>query len=68
MVFTAEPLDGETLAALGAATGENGAAALGGHAGAEAVGLGTLPRVGLVRTLHIETSRGGYMILKGKKP
>lgn len=42
----------ETLAALGAATREHGAATLGGHAGTEAVGLGTLTLVRLVRTLH----------------
>lgn len=42
----------ETLAALGAATGENGTAALGRHTGTEAVGLGALALVRLVGTLH----------------
>ena len=45
-------LDGQPLAALGTTTGQNGAAALGGHAGTEAVGLGALALVRLVRTLH----------------
>ena len=44
--------NGKTLAALGATTGEHGTAALGGHTGAEAVGLGALTLVRLVRTLH----------------
>ena len=49
MLFVA---DGEALATLGATTGENGTAALGGHTGAEAVGLGALALVRLVGTLH----------------
>ena len=44
--------DGQALAALGATTGENLTAVLRGHAGKEAVALGTLPLIGLVRTLH----------------
>ena len=46
-------LDSEPLAALGAATGEDGTATLGCHASAEAVGLGTLPLVRLICTLHV---------------
>ncbi len=46
-------LDGELLAALGATARENRAAALGGHTSAEAVGLGALPLVGLIRALHV---------------
>lgn len=45
-------LDGKALAALGTTTSEHGAAALGGHTSTEAVGLGTLTLVRLVRTLH----------------
>ena len=45
-------LDGELLATLGTTTGQDLAAALGGHAGAEAVGLDALELVGLIRTLH----------------
>lgn len=45
-------LDGKPLAALGATAGEDGAAALGCHAGAEAVGLCALPLVRLISTLH----------------
>lgn len=45
-------LDSEPLTTLGAATSEDGAAALGGHTGTEAVALGTLPLIGLVGTLH----------------
>jgi hypothetical protein len=45
-------LDGKLLATLGATTRENGAAALGGHTSAEAVGLGTLKLVRLIGTLH----------------
>ena len=45
-------LDGQPLAALGTTTGQNGAAALGGHTGTEAVGLCALALVRLVRTLH----------------
>jgi len=42
----------ETLAALSATTGENGATGLGGHTGAEAGGLWALAPVRLVSTLH----------------
>ena len=49
-------LDSELLATLGTATGENGAAALGGHASTEAVALGALVLIGLVRTLHSGSS------------
>ena len=45
-------LDGEALAALGTTASEHSAAALGGHTGAETVGLGTLALIRLVRTLH----------------
>ena len=45
-------LDGQPLAALGATTRDDVTAALGGHAGAEAVGLSALALVRLVRTLH----------------
>ena len=45
--------DGKALAALRATARENLTAALGGHAGAEAVGLGTLPLVWLVGALHV---------------
>ena len=48
----------EPLAALGTTTGEDGAAALGGHTRAEAVALGTLALVRLVRTLHCNPSLG----------
>lgn len=51
-------LDSELLATLGATTCENGAAALGCHAGAEAMGLCALPLVGLIRTLHLQTLLG----------
>ena len=51
-------LDGQPLATLCATTREDGAAALGGHAGTEAVGLGALALVGLVRTLHDDTLLG----------
>lgn len=47
-------LDSETLAALGAATGEHGTTALGGHTGTEAMGLGTLTLIRLIRTLHLK--------------
>lgn len=47
-------LDSETLAALGAATGEHGTTTLGGHTGAEAMGLGTLTLIRLIRTLHLK--------------
>ena len=46
-------LDGQLLTALGAAAREDGTAALGCHASAEAMGLGALPLVGLIRTLHV---------------
>ena len=46
-------LHAETLATLGTTTGQNSTAALGGHAGAEAVGLGALALVRLIRTLHV---------------
>ena len=51
-------LDGQPLAALGATTCEDGAAALGGHTGTETMGLSALALVGLVRTLHDETLLG----------
>ena len=51
-------LDGQLLATLGTTTGEDGAAALGGHASTEAVSLGTLALVGLIRTLHDESLLG----------
>ena len=51
MVFMAL-LDSEPLATLCTAASENGTATLGRHAGTEAVSLGTLPLVGLIRTLH----------------
>jgi len=51
-------LDGQLLATLGATTGEDGTSTLGGHAGAEAVGLGTLALGGLNRTLHDESLLG----------
>lgn len=47
-------LDSETLAALGAATGEHGTTTLGGHTGTEAMGLGTLTLIRLIRTLHLK--------------
>lgn len=50
-------LDGKTLAALGAATGQDGAAALGGHAGTEPVSGGALALVRLVGALHSYSSR-----------
>ena len=50
-------LDGEALAALGATTGQDGAAALGGHAGTEPVRGGALALVRLIRTLHSYSSR-----------
>ena len=45
-------LGAQDLAALATAGGENRAAATGGHAGAEAVRLRTLPDVRLVSSLH----------------
>lgn len=50
-------LDGEALATLGTTTGQDGTAALGGHAGAEPVSGGALALVRLVRTLHSYSSR-----------
>lgn len=47
------PLHAETLAPLVAASLEHGAAALGCHARTEAVALGTLALVRLIRTFHI---------------
>ena len=61
MVFTG-CLDSEPLATLGTTAGENVTAALGGHAGTEAVALGALPLVGLIRTLH------GEILLSGTEP
>ena len=55
-------LDGETLAALGAATSEHLTAALGGHTSTEAVGLGALALVRLIRTLHSYSSRLGVNV------
>lgn len=46
-------LDSETLAALGATTGEHGTTTLSGHTGTEAMGLGTLTLIRLIRTLHL---------------
>ena len=48
--------DGELLAALGTTTCENLTAALCRHPGTEAVALSALPLVGLIRTLHLESS------------
>lgn len=45
-------LNAETLASFGATSGENGAAALGGHASTEAVALGALASVRLVSAFH----------------
>lgn len=45
-------LDGEALAALGTTTGKDGTTTLGRHTGAEAMGLGALALVRLIRTLH----------------
>ena len=47
-------LDSETLAALGATASEHGTTALGGHTGTEAMGLGTLTLIRLIRTLHLK--------------
>ena len=55
-------LDGELLAALEATPGEHLAAALGGHTGAETVGLGALALVRLIRTLHSYSSRLGVNV------
>src|SRR5690606_35542160 len=46
--------DGQTLAALGAATGQNLTAVLGGHAGTETVGAGALEGAGLESTFHLD--------------
>ena len=51
-------LDSETLAALGAATGEHGTTTLGGHTGTEAMGLGTLTReLEDCREINVQMSR-----------
>ena len=42
-------LDSETLAALGTTTGEHGTTTLSGHTGTEAMGLGTLTLIRLIR-------------------
>ena len=63
MVFCMASLDREALATLCATTGENGTAALGGHASTEAVRGGALALVGLVRTLHSYSSRLGMNVL-----
>lgn len=55
-------LHGEALATLRAATSENGAAALGGHTGTEAVRGGALALVGLIRTLHVYSSQLGMNV------
>ena len=47
-------LGGQALAALGAASLDNSTAATGGHAGTEAMGLGTTTLVGLVSTFHYD--------------
>ena len=47
-------LDSETLAALGTTTGEHGTTTLSGHTGTEAMGLGTLTLIRLIRTLHLK--------------
>lgn len=49
-------LNAEALAPLGATRGKNGTATLGGHTGTEAMGLGTLPSIRLVCTLHYSYS------------
>lgn len=54
----------QTLAPLGAATGEHGAAALGGHTGTEAVGLGALALIRLIRTLHGVHPPGAFGLLR----
>lgn len=53
MVF--KSLDGQTLAALGATTRQNGTAALGRHTSTEAVRLRTLASVRLISAFHIFT-------------
>ena len=55
-------LHGQALAALRTTTGQDGAAALGGHAGTEAVGGGALALVGLIGTLHVYSSRLGMNV------
>ena len=52
MVFMLCYLDGELVTALGTTTSEHGTAALGGHTSTEAVALGALPLIRLIRTLH----------------
>lgn len=54
--------DGELLAALGPTTSENLATTLGGHTSTEAVGLGTLPLVGLPCALHDQNPPGINML------
>lgn len=46
-------LDRKALATLGASAGENGAATFGSHTCTEPMRGGTLPLVGLIRTLHV---------------
>jgi hypothetical protein len=53
----------EELAALGAATSEQTAAALGGHARAETVGAGTMQITGIKSTFHSAT-RGEKLRVK----
>ena len=48
-------LHAETLTTLSTASSQNLAAALGCHAGTEAVALGTLTSVRLIRALHIDS-------------
>ena len=53
MVSNPRPrLHAEALASLGATSGQDGTAALRRHAGTEAVALGALARVRLIRALH----------------
>ena len=60
--------DGQPLATLGATTGEDGTAALGGHTGTEAVALGPLALVRLVSTLHFEFLLGTTLVRILRKP
>ena len=55
-------LNGKALAALGTTAGENVAAGLGCHTGAETMGRSALPLVWLIRTLHFYSSRLGYYV------
>lgn len=67
-------LHAEALAALGAAAGQNAAAALRGHASTETVALGTLTLVRLIGALHnlpfrhaktgVLMSRTAFVLLK----